>query len=102
TMLGAGGVAPRGASMRCVEWFDAQDAEYRGQVLPESARARVSVEAGCAPPWYRLVKDAGEIVSIDHFGASADYKTLFREYGFTAEAVVEAARRSLNNARTNA
>ena len=101
-ILEAEGVATRVVSMPCVEWFDAQDADYREKVLPESVRARVSVEAGCAQPWYRFVKDAGEIVSIDHFGASADYKTLFREYGFTAEAVVEAARRSLNNARTNA
>ncbi|HVV19505.1 MAG TPA: transketolase [Pseudonocardiaceae bacterium] len=88
------GVPTRVVSLPCVEWFDAQDKEYRDSVLPPSVKARVSVEAGIAQPWYRLVGDAGEIVSIEHYGASADYKTLFREFGFTAEAVADAARRS--------
>ncbi|GAB3293415.1 transketolase [Parasphingorhabdus pacifica] len=101
-VLEADGVATRVVSMPCVEWFDAQDAAYREQVLPSSARARVVVEAGIAQPWYRFAKDSGEIVSIEHFGASADYKTLFEKFGFTTDAVVEAARRSLNNARDNA
>jgi transketolase len=65
-------------------------------VIPASARARVAVEAGIAQPWHRFVGDAGEIVSLEHFGASADYKTLFREFGFTAENVADAARRSLS------
>jgi transketolase len=64
-------------------------------VIPPSVRARVAVEAGVAQPWHRFVGDAGEIVSIEHFGASADYQTLFREFGFTSEAVVSAARNSL-------
>jgi transketolase len=93
--LEADGVPTRVVSMPCVEWFDAQDEEYRESVLPSAVRARVTVEAGIAQPWYRFAGDAGEIVSIEHFGASADYKTLFREFGFTTEAVVEAARRSL-------
>jgi transketolase len=93
--LEADGVPTRVVSMPCVEWFDAQDEEYRESVLPSAVRARVTVEAGIAQPWYRFAGDAGEIVSIAHFGASADYKTLFREFGFTTEAVVEAARRSL-------
>ena len=97
--LEADGVATRVVSMPCVEWFDAQDADYREQVLPSSVRARVIVEAGIAQPWHRFAKDSGEIVSIEHFGASADYKTLFREFGFTTDAVTEAARRSLDNAR---
>jgi transketolase len=80
--------------MPCVEWFDEQDADYRESVLPPSVKARVAVEAGIAQPWYRLVGDAGQIVSIEHYGASADYKTLFREFGFTADAVADAARRS--------
>jgi transketolase len=92
--LQADGVATRVVSMPCVEWFDAQDETYRNQVIPPSVRARVAVEAGIAQPWYRFAGDAGEIVSIEHFGASADYKTLFREFGFTTEAVVDAARRS--------
>jgi transketolase len=82
-------------SMPSVEWFDAQDAAYRDQVIPPAVRARVSVEAGIAQPWHRFVGDAGECVSIEHYGASADYQTLYREFGFTTEAVVDAARRSL-------
>ncbi|ERG69268.1 transketolase [Segniliparus rugosus ATCC BAA-974] len=62
-------------------------------------KARVAVEAGVALPWHRFVGDAGEIVSIEHYGASGDAKTLFREFGFTAEAVVEAALRSLDKAQ---
>ena len=90
--LQAEGVPTRVVSLPCVEWFDAQDEEYRNSVLPPSVRARVAVEAGVAQPWYRLVGDTGRIVSIEHFGASADYQTLFREFGFTAEAVADAAR----------
>ncbi|AII03916.1 MULTISPECIES: transketolase [Rhodococcus] len=93
--LEADGIPTRVVSMPCVEWFDAQDQAYRDGVLPPTVKARVSVEAGISMPWYRFVGDAGEIVSIEHFGASADYKTLFREFGFTAEAVTAAARRSL-------
>jgi transketolase len=94
-VLEADGVATRVVSMPCVEWFDAQDATYRESVLPAAVRARVSVEAGVAQPWHRFTGDAGENVSIEHFGASADYQTLFREFGFTHEHVVDAARRSL-------
>lgn len=93
--LEAEGVPTRVVSMPCVEWFDAQDQAYRDGVLPPTVKARVAVEAGIAMPWYRFVGDAGEIVSIEHFGASADYKTLFREFGITAEAVTAAAQRSL-------
>ncbi|MQA60087.1 MAG: transketolase [Actinophytocola sp.] len=89
------GVAARVVSMPCVEWFDAQDKGYRDSVIPPSVKARVAVEAGIAQPWHRFVGDAGEIVSLEHFGASADYQTLFREFGITAEAVAEAARKSL-------
>ena len=93
--LEADGVPTRVVSMPCVEWFDAQDEAYRSSVLPPAVRARVSVEAGIAMPWQRFTGDAGENVSIEHFGASADYKTLFREFGFTTENVVAAAHRSL-------
>ncbi|WP_367137797.1 transketolase [Saccharothrix sp. HUAS TT1] len=94
-VLEAEGVATRVVSMPSVEWFDAQDKGYQEQVLPSSVKARVVVEAGIAQPWHRFAGDAGEIVSIEHFGASADYQTLFREFGFTTENVVAAARRSL-------
>ena len=93
--LEADGVATRVVSMPCVEWFDRQDRDYRESVIPPSVRARVAVEAAIAMTWHRFVGDDGEIVSIEHFGASADYKTLFEKFGFTTEAVVDAARRSL-------
>ena len=93
--LEADGVPTRVVSMPCVEWFDAQDASYRDSVLPPSVKARVAVEAGIAMSWYRFVGDAGRIVSIEHYGASADAATLFEKFGFTPEAVVDAARASL-------
>jgi transketolase len=94
-VLEADGVPTRVVSMPCVEWFDEQDDAYKQSVLPSAVKARVSVEAGIAMPWHRFTGDAGENVSIEHFGASADYQTLFREFGFTTENVVAAARRSL-------
>ncbi|MEV4053376.1 transketolase [Amycolatopsis sp. NPDC049688] len=99
--LDADGVKARVVSMPCVEWFDAQDAAYRESVIPAGVKARVSVEAGIAQSWHRFTGDAGVNVSIEHFGASADAATLFREFGFTAEAVVEAARRSIQNTKNS-
>ncbi|MFI0966795.1 transketolase [Streptomyces sp. NPDC021080] len=93
--LQAAGVPTRVVSMPCVEWFDEQDQGYRDSVLPPSVKARVSVEAGIGLTWHRFVGDAGRIVSLEHFGASADGKVLFREFGFTAENVAEAARESI-------
>jgi transketolase len=90
-------ISARVVSMPCVEWFEQQSHEYRDAVLPPSIKARVAVEAGVAMPWYKYVGDAGEIVSIEHFGESAEDKTLFREFGFTPEAVVSAAERTLGN-----
>lgn len=87
----------RVVSMPCVEWFESQPAEYRDAVLPPAVSARVAVEAGIAQCWHKLVGDTGQIVSIEHYGESADYQTLFREFGFTAEAVVAAAERALDN-----
>jgi transketolase len=91
------GVQASVVSMPCVEWFESQPVEYRDSVLPPTVSARVAVEAGVAQSWYKLVGDTGEIVSIEHYGESADAKTLFREFGFTPEAVVAAAERSLDN-----
>ena len=90
-------IVARVVSMPCVEWFESQPYEYRDSVLPPSVSARVAVEAGIAQCWHKLVGDTGEIVSIEHYGASADAKTLFHEYGFTPEAVVDAAERTLDN-----
>ncbi|WP_241384518.1 transketolase [Rhodococcus sp. CH91] len=97
--LEAEGVPTRVVSVPVLDRFLEQDQAYRDEVLPPSVRARVSVEAGLAMPWYRLLGDAGEPVSLEHYGASADYKTLFREFGITAEAVVDAARRSLTRVK---
>ncbi|MGW9136553.1 transketolase [Streptomyces sp. NPDC055681] len=97
--LEAEGVGTRVVSMPSVEWFEEQSAEYRASVLPASVKARVAVEAGIGLTWYRYVGDSGRIVSLEHFGASADAKTLFAEYGFTAESVASAARESLAAAR---
>ncbi|BBX73852.1 transketolase [Mycobacterium shinjukuense] len=90
-------IIARVVSMPCVEWFESQPDEYRDAVLPPAVSARVAVEAGVAQCWHKLVGDTGEIVSIEHYGASADYQTLFREYGFTAEAVAAAAEQALDN-----
>ncbi|MFI6940793.1 transketolase [Streptomyces sp. NPDC050418] len=93
--LEAEGVATRVVSMPCVEWFEAQDQAYRDSVLPPSVKARVAVEAGIGLTWHRFVGDAGRIVSLEHFGASADGKVLFEEFGLTADAVTAAAKESL-------
>ncbi|MFZ4116873.1 MAG: transketolase [Rhodoluna sp.] len=97
TVLEAEGIKTRVVSAPCVEWFDEQSDSYKESVLPASVEARVSVEAGLALGWSKYVGRSGESVSIEHFGASADYKTLFREFGMTAEAVVKAAHKSLSN-----
>ena len=96
--LEADGVAARVVSMPCLEWFDAQEQSYRDSVLPPTVRARVSVEAGTAMPWYRLLGDAGRAVAIEHFGASAAAEVLFQKFGFTTDAVVAAARDSIRAA----
>ncbi|MEU6424038.1 transketolase [Streptomyces spiralis] len=93
--LQADGVPTRVVSMPCLEWFEEQDQGYRDSVLPPAVRARVSVEAGVGLPWHKYVGDAGRIVSLEHFGASADAKVLFREFGFTAENVAAKARESI-------
>jgi transketolase len=94
-MLAADGISARVVSMPCLEWFDAQDQAYRDEVLPPSVKARVSVEAGIDMSWRALVGDAGRSVSLEHYGASADFKTIFREFGITAEAVAVAAKESM-------
>ena len=95
-------VRTRVVSMPCREWFDAQPRSYRDKVLPPTVRARVSVEAGVSQGWREVVGDAGRMVAIDHFGASADAGTLFREFGFTPQAIVAAAKSSLKAARAGA
>ncbi|GHE62606.1 transketolase [Streptomyces vinaceus] len=93
--LQAEGIPARVVSMPSVEWFEEQDQAYKDSVLPPSVQARVAVEAGIGLTWHRYVGDAGRIVSLEHFGASADAKVLFREFGFTPEAVTAAAKDSI-------
>ncbi|MFJ9538521.1 transketolase [Streptomyces sp. NPDC101225] len=93
--LEAEGTGTRVVSMPSVEWFEEQPRAYRDSVLPPSVKARVAVEAGIGLTWYRFTGDAGRIVSLEHFGASADAGTLFAEFGFTPENVAAAARESL-------
>lgn len=93
------GIPTRVVSMPCREWFDQQDQSYRDEVLPPAVRARVSVEAGIAMGWRELLGDAGRSISLEHFGASADYERLYQEFGITADAVAAAARESLQAAQ---
>jgi transketolase len=94
TELEAQGVSTRVVSAPCLEWFEEQSAEYRESVLPSSVKARVSVEAGLTMGWRKYVGDQGASIGIDHYGASADYATLYREFGITTEAVVAAAKKA--------
>ena len=97
--LEAKGISTRVVSAPCLEWFDEQSESYRESVLPSSVKARVSVEAGLSLGWSKYVGPFGRSVSIEHFGASADYKTLFREFGITTENVVAKAHESLAAAK---
>jgi len=100
--LEAAGIGTRVVSMPSHEWFAEQPDAYREQVLPRAVRARVSVEAGIALSWHRLVGDAGRSVSLEHYGASAAFETIFEEFGITASAVVSAAHESIAAARGDA
>jgi transketolase len=97
--LQAAGIGTRVVSMPCTEWFEAQTQDYRDTVLPPNVQARVSVEAGIAQGWWKYIGTHGRAVSLEHFGASADAATLFREFGFTPEAIAAAARESLGATR---
>jgi transketolase len=94
-LLQGEGIPTRVVSMPCREWFAAQDQAYRDEVLPPAVRARVSVEAAVAQGWHEIVGDAGRCVSLEHFGASADYQKLYQEFGFTKENVAAVAKETL-------
>jgi transketolase len=96
-LLNAEGYTVQLVSMPCIEWFDLQAQDYRDEVLPPSITARVAVEAGASFGWYRFVGTRGEVVGLDHFGASASAAVLFDEFDITPEAVVSAALKSLKN-----
>lgn len=93
--LEAKGISTRVVSAPCLEWFEEQSDAYRESVLPKSVSARVSIEAGITSFWRSYVGDAGVAIGIDHFGASADYKTLYEEFGITTQAVIDAANKVL-------
>ena len=94
-LLAADGIAARVVSMPCREWFDEQEPSYRETVIPPTVKARVSVEAGVAQGWREIVGDHGRIISIEHYGASADFARIYQEFGVTAQAVADAARDSI-------
>ncbi len=98
TALEAEGTPTRVVSMPCVEWFEAQPASYRQEILPPEIKARVSVEAAVKQGWREWVGEAGEIVSIEHYGASAEGDVLFEQFGFTPDRVVAAAHSALQHA----
>ena len=99
TELEAKGISTRVVSAPCLDWFDEQSAEYRESVLPADVKARVSIEAGITSYWHQYVGDHGLSVGIDHYGASADYQTLFREFGITTAAVLKAADQVLKGSK---
>ena len=96
--LAADGVNARVVSMPCLDWFAEQPQDYIDSVLPPAVTARVSIEAGVAQPWWRWIGSHGRAVSLEHFGASADFATLFSEFGITPEAAVAAAKESITAA----
>ena len=89
------GIKVRLVSAPCLEWFMDQSEDYRNEVLPKSIKARVSIEAGVAQPWYRFIGDSGIAISVEKFGASASGDIMFREYGFTVENIVNAVKKSI-------
>jgi len=92
------GIAARVVSAPCLKWFQEMDSAYKTSVLPESIKARVSIEAGVTTGWREYVGDAGISIGLNHFGASAAASVLFQEFGFTAEAIVSAAKESISKA----
>ena len=86
--LATEGIAVRVVSAPCLEWFSEQDQSYRDEVLPPSIKLKVSIEVGIAQGWHQLIGDAGITISLEHYGASADAKRLFKEFGFSVEAIV--------------
>lgn len=87
-LLEASGHSTRVVSAPCLEWFKETDAAYQGQVIPKSAKLRVSIEAGIAQGWRDYIGDTGIAISLEHYGASASAGKLFSEFGFAPDAIV--------------
>ncbi|NHZ72708.1 MAG: transketolase, partial [Aquificales bacterium] len=90
-MLAEKGIAARVVSFPCWELFDAMPQSYKDEVLPPSVTARVGIEAAVSMGWQKYIGCEGKMIALDHFGASAPFKTLYREFGLTPEAMVAAA-----------
>jgi len=93
--LAAQGIAVRVVSAPCLEWFSEQDQSYKDEVLPASIKLKVSIEVGIAQGWHQLIGDGGITISLEHYGASADAKRLFKEFGFSVEAIVSKIKAAL-------
>jgi len=93
--LAAQGIAVRVVSAPCLEWFSEQDQSYKDEVLPASIKLKVSIEVGIAQGWHQLIGDGGITISLEHYGASADAKRLFKEFGFSVEAIVSKVKAAL-------
>lgn len=89
------GINVRVVSAPCLEWFSEQDLSYRESVLTPDIALKVSIEVGIAQGWRELIGDAGISVSLEHYGASADAKRLFNEFGFNVEAIVKRIKAAL-------
>jgi len=90
-LLSEKGVAARVVSMPCWELFDDMPQSYKDEVLPPSITARVGIEAGVSMGWQKYIGCSGKMISLEHFGASAPFETLYQKFGLTPEAMVEAA-----------
>ena len=88
-VLESKGIAARVVSMPSMELFAMQTADYQESVLPKAVRKRVAIEAGSTMSWYRIVGSEGKVIGLDHYGASAPFEILYKEFGFTTENVVE-------------
>ena len=93
--LASEGIAVRVVSAPCLEWFSEQDQSYKDKVLPPSIKLKVSIEVGIAQGWHQLIGDSGIAISLEHYGASADAKRLFKEFGFSVEAIVSKIKAAL-------
>jgi transketolase len=94
TALAAEGINVRVVSAPCLEWFAEQDKTYRDSVLSPGV-LKVSIEVGIAQGWRELIGDSGVAISLEHYGASADAKTLFKEFGFSVENVVRTVKKAI-------
>ncbi len=90
------GIAVRVVSMPCLEYFAAQPAAYRDQVLPPAVTRRIAIEAAAPQSWWRWVGERGVIVGLEHFGASAPYQRIYKEFGLTAERLIAEAKALVN------